>query len=128
MIAQILVADDNVDITALLAEYLTAKNHRVVVANDGFQTSQKAVELRPHLIITDIQMPGAYGSSVYQVLQKDPATKNIPVLFISAYPYERLKNILPANDPKTRFLQKPISFAELDRCINELLPMGGYVP
>ena len=127
MIAQILIADDNVDITALLEEYLKSKNHRVLAAHDGFQLAQKAAEHRPHLIIADIQMPGAYGSSVYQVLQKDPYTKNIPVLFISAYSHEKLKNILP-NDPKTRFLQKPISFADLDRCINELLPLGGYVP
>ncbi|MDD5656401.1 MAG: response regulator [Elusimicrobia bacterium] len=127
MIAQILIADDNVDIVSLLAEYLKARNHRVLVVHDGFQLSQKAAEHRPHLIITDIQMPGAYGSSVYQVLQKEPATKNIPVLFISAHPKERLASLLP-NDPKTRFLSKPINLAELDRMIAELLPLGGYIP
>ena len=127
MIAQILIADDNVDITALLADYLTSRNHRVVVVYDGFQLSQKAAEYRPHLIITDIQMPGAYGSSVYKVLQKNPNTNGIPILFISAHPYEKLKNILP-KDPKTRFLPKPIVFSELDRCIAELLPYGGYIP
>ena len=98
-----------------------------MIVFDGFQLSQKAVEHRPHLIITDIQMPGAYGSSVYQVLQKDPATKDIPILFISAHPLERVKNILP-NDPKTRFLQKPLTFTALDKYIQELLPLGGYVP
>jgi len=127
MIAQILVADDNTDITSLLSEYLSGRRHRVIVAYDGFQLSQKAAQHRPHLIITDVQMPGAYGSSVYQVLQKDPATKGIPILFISAYPLERLKHILP-NDPKTRFMQKPLNFADLERTICELLPMGGYVP
>lgn len=127
MIAQILLADDNIDITTLLAEYLSGRHHKVIVVNDGFQLSQKALEHRPHLIITDIQMPGAYGSSVYQSLQKDPKTKDIPVLFISAYSYDKLQNILP-KDPKTRFLQKPISFAQLDALINELLPMGGYIP
>jgi len=127
MIAQILLADDDVAITALMEEYLTSKNQRVVVVYDGFQLAEKAAEHRPHLIITDIQMPGAYGSSVYQVLQKDPKTKDIPVLFISAHPHERVKGVLP-NDPKTRFLQKPISFEDLNRCIEELLPLGGYVP
>ena len=127
MIAQILVADDNVDINSLLDDYLTAKNHRVLVVNDGFQLAQKAAEHRPHLIITDIQMPGAYGNSVYQVLQKDPKTNRIPVIFISAHPYEKLKNILP-NDTKTRFIQKPLSFEELDKIIATLLPLGGYIP
>lgn len=127
MIAQILIADDNEDITMLLSEYLKKQNHRIVVVNDGFALAQKAAEHKPHLIITDIQMPGAYGSSVYQVLQKDPTTASIPILFISAHPYEKLKNILP-NDAKTRFLKKPIPFDKLDAMIKELLPMGGYIP
>jgi two-component system, cell cycle response regulator DivK len=127
MIAQILIADDNHDITALLKDYLQMRNHRVIVVNDGYQLAQKANEHRPHLIITDIQMPGAYGSSAYKVLQNDPHTAKIPIIFISAHPYEKLKPILPV-DPKTRFLQKPIAFAVLEQHINELLPLGGYVP
>jgi CheY-like chemotaxis protein len=127
VIAQILIADDNPDITGLLGEYLSARHHRVIVVNDGYQLSQKAGEHRPHLIITDIQMPGAYGSSAYQVLQKDEYTKNIPVIFMSAHSYEKLQKILP-NDPKTRFIQKPMDLAKLDALIAELLPLGGYCP
>lgn len=127
MIAQILVADDNADITTLLADYLATKKHRVIVANDGFELSQKAIEHQPHLIITDIQMPGAYGSSVYQILQKEPKTAKIPILFMSAHPYDKLKSILP-QDPKTRFVQKPVAFDKLEALMAELLPMGGYIP
>ncbi|MCX5797178.1 MAG: response regulator [Elusimicrobia bacterium] len=127
MIAQIIVADDDEDIASLLSEYLAGRRHRVIVVHDGFELAQKAAEHRPHLIITDIQMPGAYGSSVYQVLQKEPSTKDIPVLFISAHPLEQLKDIIP-DGPKTRFLQKPVSFPALEKCIQELLPLGGYVP
>jgi CheY-like chemotaxis protein len=127
LIAQILVADDNPDITGLLFDYLGMKNHRVIIVNDGFQLSQKASEHIPHLIITDIQMPGAYGSSAYQVLQKDPKTQKIPLIFMSAHPYEKLQKLLP-NDPKTRFVQKPVDLARLDEIIKELLPLGGYVP
>jgi DNA-binding NtrC family response regulator len=127
MIAQILLADDNEDITAAYADYLTLKGHRVIIANDGYQLAQKAAEHRPHLIITDIQMPGAYGSSAYQVLQKDTNTSGIPVIFMSSHPLAKLAPILP-KDPKTRFIQKPMSFAALDELIAELLPLGGYCP
>lgn len=127
MIAQILLADDNTDITGLLGDYLSHKGHRMIIVNDGYQLSQKAAEHRPHLIITDIQMPGAYGSSAYQVLQKDSNTKNIPVIFISAHPYEKIAAILP-KDPKTRFIQKPLDLKSLDALIAELLPLGGYCP
>jgi len=127
MIAQLLIADDNLDITGLLDDYLSAKGNRVIVVNDGYQLAQKAAEHRPHLILTDIQMPGAYGSSAYLVLQKDPATRNIPVIFMSAHPYEKLKKLLP-NDPKTRFVQKPVNLETLYDLIKELLPLGGYCP
>ena len=127
MIAQILLADDNPDITELLSDYLTQKGHRIIVANDGYALSQKAAEHRPHLIVTDIQMPGAYGSSAYQVLQKDTNTNKIPVIFMSAHPLEKIAAILP-KDPKTRFIQKPLDLELLNSLIVELLPLGGYCP
>jgi len=127
MIAQILVADDNSDITGLLDDYLSMKGNRVIVVSDGYQLAQKAAEHRPHLILTDIQMPGAYGSSAYQVLQKDEATKHIPVIFMSAHSREKLQKLLPS-DPKTRFVQKPVNLESLYDLIKELLPMGGYCP
>ena len=127
MIAQILLADDNPDITELLGAYLARQGHRMIAVNDGYQLSQKAAEHRPHLIITDIQMPGAYGSSVYQVLQKDSNTSGIPVIFMSAHPRETIAAILP-QDPKTRFIHKPVDLKRLDALIAELLPLGGYCP
>jgi CheY-like chemotaxis protein len=127
VIAQILLADDNPEITASLGDYLTHKGHRVIIVNDGYQLAAKAAEHRPHLIITDIQMPGAYGSSAYQVLQKDTNTNKIPVIFISAHPLETLAALLP-KDPKTRFLHKSLDFAVLDATVAELLPLGGYCP
>jgi CheY-like chemotaxis protein len=127
LIAQILVADDNPDISELLSAFLTGKGHRVIVVADGFQLAQKAAEHMPHLIITDIQMPGAYGSSAYQVLQKDSRTSGIPVIFMSAHAYEKLAKLLP-NDPKTRFVHKPVALEKLNELIMELLPLGGYCP
>ena len=127
MIAQILLADDNPDITAMLGDYLTHKGHRMILVNDGYQLSQKAAEHRPHLIITDIQMPGAYGSSAYQVLQKDANTNKIPVIFMSAHPFAKIAAILP-KDPKTRFIHKPVDLKVLETMIAELLPLGGYCP
>jgi len=127
MIAQILLADDNPDITAMLGDYLTHKGHRLILVNDGYQLSQKAAEHRPHLIITDIQMPGAYGSSAYQVLQKDANTNKIPVIFMSAHPLTKIASILP-KDPKTRFIHKPVDLKTLEAMIAELLPLGGYCP
>lgn len=127
MMAQIIVADDNKDIADLLRDYLASKGHEVLTASDGLSLARMAAEHQPHLIVTDIQMPGAYGNTVYEILQKDPKTAGIPVLFISAHPLEKIGHILP-KDPKTRFLKKPVKFPELDAAIAALLPLGGYRP
>jgi DNA-binding NtrC family response regulator len=125
MIARILVADDDLSVTSLLEDYLGGQGHRMIIVGDGFVLTQKAVEHRPHLIITDIQMPGAYGSSAYQVLQMDSNTNMIPILFISGHPLSTLAPLLP-KDSKTRFMQKPLNLMALDALIAELLPLGGY--
>lgn len=127
MTAQILLADDDPGIATLLSEYLTRQGHHVLAVHDGFELSQKAIEHRPHLIIADIKMPGAYGSTAYQVLQRDEKTKAIPVIFISAHARAEVAAILP-KDPKTRFMHKPLDFKKLDALIAELLPLGGFHP
>ncbi|NNN06271.1 MAG: response regulator [Elusimicrobia bacterium] len=127
MIAQILLADDNADILTLMSEHLARRGHRVIAVADGVALAQKAAEHRPHLIVTDIKMPGSYGSSVYQVLQGDPHTNRIPIIFMSAHAAEKIAALLP-KDPKTRFLKKPVDLKTLDATIAELLPLGGYVP
>ena len=127
MIAQILLADDNADIGALLTEFLTQKGHRVITVSDGVALAQKAAEHVPHLIITDIKMPGSYGSSAYEVLQKDSKTNKIPIIFMSAHTEDKLSSLLP-KDPKTRFLRKPVDLDRLYATIAELLPLGGYAP
>jgi CheY-like chemotaxis protein len=127
MLAQILVADDDPMMTALLDAHLGSRGHRMILVGDGFVLAQKAAEHRPHLIITDIQMPGAYGSSAYQVLRKSPHTSRIPIIFMSGHPLSKVGSILP-KDPKTRFIQKPLDMGKLDALIAELLPLGGYCP
>ena len=127
MKTRILVADDDPHFAKVLDEYLTGRGYAVVVVEDGLRLVEKAGEEPPDLIIADIQMPGAYGSTVHEILKKDTRTASIPILFVSGHPYEQVKRILP-DDPRTRFLQKPIKFAELDLMIKELSVAGGSRP
>ncbi|MBI4056457.1 MAG: response regulator [Elusimicrobia bacterium] len=127
MLAQILIADDDPAFASLLQEYLEKKGHRVIVAYDGLEATLKAHEHKPHLILLDIQMPGAYGSTVYRNLQEDKETVSIPVLFISAMLTQEMMARIPSG-PQVRFLKKPFPLSRLDELVKELLPMGGYVP
>src|SRR5436190_1611772 len=81
----ILVADDHPATRALIKASLEREGYLVTLADDGAQAVLKIQEIKPALVILDIQMPGAYGPSLYEGLQKDPATAHIPVLFVSGH-------------------------------------------
>ena len=122
--ARIIVADDSPEIASFLSEHLTMMGHEVTVVHDGAKLLLAAAKAPPHLIITDIQMPGGFGSTAYLALQKDAKTKDIPVIFVSAHPVE---SFIP-EAPSTRYVQKPLDLKKFTRFVDELLPLGGYRP
>lgn len=128
MIAEILIADDDAGVRNMLKDFLESRNHRVIVVEDGSQLVLKAQEHQPHLIIMDVQMPASYGTSAYEILQKDPGTARIPVLFISGAKENLVRKILPPESPKVRFMGKPIDLPALEKALSVLLPQGGYIP
>ena len=119
--ALIMLADDDKAFCDAVKEYLTSRGHQVVVVHDGAAAALKAQEWRPQLIIMDIQMPGGYGTSAYQVLEREGVTKMTRVIFASGHSLEVVRKLLPA-DGKSPFLSKPIDFKKLDELITALAP------
>lgn len=82
--ARILVVDDTRANVRLLAGLLDQQGYQVQFALDG-KTALNAVEAKPpDLILLDIQMPGIDGYEVCKRLKAHDATRDIPVIFISA--------------------------------------------
>ncbi len=80
----VLIVDDVPANIQSLAEILKDK-YRIKVATDGFRSLELAVtEPLPDLILLDIEMPGMNGYEVCEKLKQEPATKNIPVIFVTA--------------------------------------------
>jgi two-component system OmpR family response regulator len=82
--ALILVADDDPDIRELVALRLTRAGYRVETAADGLEAFDRAVELRPDLVVLDVSMPGADGFETSRRLRGDPRTAHVPVIFLTA--------------------------------------------
>jgi putative two-component system response regulator len=80
----ILVVDDTSDNLSLMSGLLKDQ-YRVKLANSG-EKALKAVQgdNPPDLILLDIMMPGMSGYEVCQVLKADPATRPIPIIFLTA--------------------------------------------
>ena len=82
--AHLLIVDDNPQDLRLLVELLRASDFRISVAFDGMQAYQRALAKRPDLILMDVQMPIATGFAACRRLQSDPATRDIPVIFLTS--------------------------------------------
>jgi len=80
----ILIVDDNPTNRKVLYDYLAGMNHRVLVAEDGETAVEQALYSLPDLILLDIMMPGIDGFETCLRLKKNPATRDIPVIFMTA--------------------------------------------
>jgi len=82
--ATILIVDDEpVALRAIVAE-LNALGFETLIARDGADGLRKAERGRPDLILLDILMPGWDGYETCRRLKAAPATRPIPVIFLSA--------------------------------------------
>lgn len=81
---RILLIEDNEDILDNTAEILELANYQVYTAENGKVGVEKAFAEQPDLIICDIMMPLLDGFGVLHLLQKNPATQNIPFIFLTA--------------------------------------------
>ena len=79
----ILVVDDTEANIDILLELLS-DNYKITVAMDGESALESVADGPPDLILLDIMMPGMDGYQVIEHLKADEATKNIPVIFITA--------------------------------------------
>jgi putative two-component system response regulator len=108
----VLAADDAPEILALVAKALGQDYHVLTAADAGEALDKAAGRPRPNLILLDIDMPGASGFDVIQVLKGEPDTADIPVLFLSGRddPAAQIEGFeLGAAD----YVAKPISAAVL---------------
>ncbi|HVG17427.1 MAG TPA: response regulator [Blastocatellia bacterium] len=82
---KILVVEDNVDTLELMSALLQMEGYAVVTAENGQEGINLAVSERPHLIITDINMPLLSGTDMINVLRQNPEFNSTPIIAVTAY-------------------------------------------
>ncbi len=80
----ILLVDDNPTNLQLLFETLDGRGYKLLIAKDGKSALSIAGKAQPNLILLDIMMPEIDGYEVCRQLKANPATAEIPVIFLSA--------------------------------------------
>lgn len=117
---KIMVVDDNVQNVELLEAYLSALPCDVSRAADGQQALERVTAEMPDLILLDVMMPKMSGFEVCQRLKSDPATREIPILMVTAL--NDVGDVERGNEAGTDdFLSKPFNKAELLQRVQSLL-------
>jgi len=125
MAPRILIVDDERDFVELLQYRLAGLGCEFIVAGDGVQALSQARLLKPDLILLDILLPDLDGLSVCEILRRQPATRKIPIIFVSALSGDvtRRSASIQADD----FFTKPLDLPRLVRCIANLLHLEPVV-
>ena len=109
---RVLVVEDEPDIAALIAYQLTREGFRVETSSNGTEALTAVGREIPDLVVLDRMLPGLSGDDVLRQLRQESATRNIPVLVLTARreQEERIEGFeLGADD----YITKPFSPREL---------------
>lgn len=118
--AKILVVDDEEHIVMILKDSLEFSGFQVVTAYNGEEALDRVAQDHPDLVVLDIGMPKLDGWEVCRRLKSDEATKNIPIIILTAYAQasDQRKGAQLGAD---RFVTKPCDLTYLVEEINTLL-------
>jgi CheY-like chemotaxis protein len=120
----VMVVDDTPNVLELLETTLRFKGYTVISATNGQDALDKIALQLPVIVITDILMPRMDGYTLAHHLRKNPQTREIPIVFLSA-------TYVSADDKKfglglgaVRFLEKPIDPDDFLLTVAEILTQG----
>jgi two-component system cell cycle sensor histidine kinase/response regulator CckA len=122
---RILIVDDERPNRQLLEVILQPEGFFVQSAANGKEALALVAEQPPDLILLDIMMPDMDGYEVARKIKDDPATRNIPIIMITAL-NDRSARLQGLSAGAADFLAKPVDRAELCVRVKNLLRLKAY--
>lgn len=117
---QILVVEDEAAQREVIAYNLRKEGYDVRTAQDGDEAELELAEAMPDLILLDWMMPGASGLELARRIRKRPASKNIPVIMLTARAEE--EDVIRGLDTGADdYITKPYSVSELLARVRSIL-------
>jgi CheY-like chemotaxis protein len=116
----ILIADDEIYMLRLLEMTFKKGGYTVVSCRDGRGALATAAAALPQLIVLDVMMPGLDGLGALRQLKENPATRDIPVVVLSAKGHA-LTRVEAEAAGAVLFLAKPFSPNQLLGAVRKIL-------
>ena len=120
---RILVIDDEPDVLLLCRVNLEFEGHQVLEAGDGEEGYDMAVREKPDLVVLDVMLPHRDGFHVLQRLMDTTATRDIPVILLTAKAQEddQMRGWLAG---ASEYVTKPFSPVALTEAVRMVLSMS----
>jgi len=115
---KILLIDDHIEVLKIQKEILARNGFEVILAANGTLGLEKARELLPDLVLTDVLFPGLSGVEVCRQIKQDPKLQGVPVIICSASDLEITECYEAGADI---FLLKPVPTQKILLHIKRLL-------
>ena len=120
---RILIVDDEPDVLMLCRVNLEHAGHEVAESNNGTDALARASDWLPDLIVLDVMLPGRDGFAVLTELRGRPATRDIPVVMLTAK-VQLEDQIRGWNAGANGYLTKPFSPIDLSETIERVGSMS----
>ena len=118
--AKILIVEDNALNIKLFCDLLAAHGHQPEAVTDSRNALGAARELRPDLVITDIQLPHVSGLELIRLIRKDEDLAEVPIMAVTAYSAQGDEERIRAAGAQS-YVSKPISVVKFVAAVEELL-------
>ena len=116
----ILLVEDTEEVVMMIRDYLESAAYKVVTARNGMEGITQARQVRPDLILMDVQMPGIDGLEATQILRSEPEFKHTPIIALTALamPNDRERCLAAGMD---EYITKPVHLKTLIKIIGNFL-------
>lgn len=121
----LLAIDDDPHIADILRMLLAERGYEVIVAYDGRQGLEKAMDLMPDFITLDVMMPELDGWEVLKRLKRSPLVKHIPVVIVSVMDERKFGHHLGAFDYLVKPFEIPDIIGMVERVEKQMRPGTG---
>jgi len=123
----VMVVDDSLTVRRVTQRLLEREGYRVALAKDGVDALEQLPEVRPDLMLVDIEMPRMDGFDLVRHVRGDAATAALPIIMITSRTADKHRNValgLGVNAYFGKPFQEPVLLGAIAGLLNREMPQA----